>query len=49
MMQELNPVLCDNLDGWDGMEGGTEDGGGDICIPTVDSCRCMAETNTTIW
>ena len=29
-------VLCDNLEGWNG-EGGLR-GGGNTCIPTVDSC-----------
>ena len=31
-------MLCDNLEGWDGVEGGREvQEGGDICILTVDS------------
>ena len=31
-----NPVLCDSLEGWDGVEGGREDQeGGDIGIPMV--------------
>ena len=34
-----NPVLCDNLDGRDGMGGGKEvQEGGDKCIPTADLC-----------
>ena len=35
--------------GWDGV-GVSRDvqEGGDIWIPLVDSCRCMAETNTTL-
>ena len=41
-------MLCDNLDGWDGVGGGREvQEGGDICIPVVDSC-CTAETNTIL-
>ena len=32
-------VLCINLEGWDGEEGGREfQKGGDICIPMADSC-----------
>ena len=32
-------VLCDNLEGWDGVGGGREvQEGGDICIPVADSC-----------
>ena len=47
--RELNPVLCDNLEGWDGVGGGMEvQEGGDMCIPVVGSCWCMAETNTTL-
>ena len=34
-----NPVLCDVLEGWDGVGGGREvQEGGNICIPTADSC-----------
>ena len=34
-----NLVLCDNLDGWDGVGAGKEiQEGGDICIPMDDSC-----------
>ena len=34
-----NPVLCDNLEGWDGMGDGREvQEEGNICIPTADSC-----------
>ena len=33
-----NLVLCDNLEGWDGVGGGRElPEGGDICLPTADS------------
>ena len=43
------PVLCDNLEGWDGEGGGREvQEGRDICIPMADSCRCMAETITIL-
>ena len=42
-------VLCDNLEGWDGLEGGRESQeGGDICIPMADLYCCMVETNTTL-
>ena len=43
-------MLCDNLEGWDGVGGMREvpEGGGDMCIPTADSCWCMAEANS-IW
>ena len=41
-------MLCDNLDGWDGVGGGREvQERGDICTPVVDSC-CTAETNTIL-
>ena len=44
-----NPVLCDNLEGWDGVGGGREvREGGDMCIPMADSCWYMAETDTVI-
>ena len=34
-----NLVLCDNLEGWDGVVGGREvQEGGDIYIPMADSC-----------
>ena len=39
--RELSPVLCDDLEGWDGVcvcEGGSE--GGDIYIHIADSCCC---------
>ena len=42
-------VLCDNLEGWDGVGGGREGlEGGDICISLADSCCCLAETNTIL-
>ena len=32
-------MLCDNPEGWDGVEGGKEvQEGGDICIRRADSC-----------
>ena len=45
-----NPVLCDNLEVWDGL-GGTREvqEGGDICIPVADSRCCIGETNTTLY
>ena len=34
-----NQGLCDNLEGWAGVESGREVlEGGDICIPMADSC-----------
>ena len=34
-----NPVLCDNLEGWDGVRGGRKaQEGGDTCMPMIDSC-----------
>ena len=44
---ELSLMLCDNLEGWDGVGGGREaPKGRDMCIPMADSC-CTTETNTT--
>ena len=38
-LRELNPALCDNLKGWDGVGGGKEiQEGEDVCIPMADSC-----------
>lgn len=38
-------ILCDSLEGWDGVGGGREvPEGGAICILMADSHRCMAET-----
>ena len=33
-----NLVLCDNLEGWDGVGGGKKLQGEDICVPMSDSC-----------
>ena len=40
-------MLCDNLQGWDGVGGerGVQEGG---YIPIPDSCRCVAEANTIL-
>ena len=39
-------MLCNNLEGWGGLEGQRKvQEGGDICILMADSCCCMAETN----
>ena len=47
--RELNPVLCDNLEGWDVMGNGEEgQEGRDTCIPVTDSRRCVAETSTIL-
>ena len=35
---EFNPVLCDPLEGWDGVRGGAVQKGGDMCVPVADSC-----------
>ena len=36
--RKLKPGLCDNLEVWDGVGGGTEvQEGGDMCIPIADS------------
>ena len=47
--RELSPAFSDNLEGWDGGEGGrgVQDGE-DICILTADSHCCTAETNITL-
>ena len=40
------PVVCDNLEQWDGVWGGRDvQEGGDIGIPTTDSRWHTAETN----
>ena len=42
-------MLCDNLEGWDRVEGRRElQEGGDICISVADSCCCTAEANTIL-
>ena len=48
-LTELNLVLRDSLEKWDGVGGGKEvQEGGDICILTADSHCRMAETTTTL-
>ena len=43
------PVLCDNLDKWDWVEGKREvEKGGYLYRPMADSYWCMAEANTTL-
>ena len=43
---DTNTVLCDNLEGWDGMGGEREvQDRGDICILMAGLC-CTAESNT---
>ena len=40
----MNPVICNNLEGCDGVRSGRKvHEGGDICIRMPDSCCCMAE------
>ena len=42
-------MLGDNLEGCAGVGDGRKVWeGGDTCIPVVDSCWCMAETNTIL-
>ena len=44
-----NPVLCDNLEGWDGVGSGREvQERRDTCLHVADSRCCMAETNTVL-
>ena len=39
MIQGAHPVLCDNLEGWDGVRCGREvQQGEDISVPVADSC-----------
>ena len=46
MTRELNPVLCDNLEEWDGVGGGRDvQEGGSIWIPVADSCWCSVEAS----
>ena len=45
----LSPVLCNNLEAWNGVGDGREvQETGDIGIPMADSCWCLAETNTIL-
>ena len=47
--RESNPVLFDNLEGWDGTEGGGEvQEGGAMCIFMADLRGFMAEANGTL-
>ena len=42
-------MLCDNLEGWDGVGGGRKvQEGGDMCILMTDSHCYMSEINTTL-
>ena len=41
-------MLCDNLEGEDGVGWRMVQEGGDICIPTADLCWCLAEANTIL-
>ena len=46
---ELSSALCDNPEGWTGVEGGREvQRGGDICFLMADSRCCTETTNTTL-
>ena len=48
MGTELNLVLCDNLEGWDGVGGRGNFRRGDIRVLVADSCCCIAEANTIL-
>ena len=42
-------MLCDNLQGWDGVRGGGEvQEGGHICVLVADSCCCVEEAYTIL-
>ena len=44
-----NPVLCEDLKGWNGVGGGREvQEGGDMSVPMADSCVYMSKTNTIL-
>ena len=47
--REFKAVLCDSLEGWDGVRGGrkAQEGGG-MCILMADSPCCMEEANTIL-
>ena len=48
-LRDLKLVFCDNLEGWDGVGGGTEGHKeGDIHTLMADSCCCIAETSTIL-
>ena len=38
--RELSPALCDNLEGWEGVQEA-----GIVCMPMANSCWCMAEAS----
>ena len=45
-LKKLKKGLCINLEGWEGEEDGRElQKGGDICIPTADSCWGLTENS----
>ena len=47
--REFKPVLCDPLEGWEGVGGGRKfQKGGVVWISVADSYWCMAETNTVL-
>ena len=37
LLYDTGSSNCDHLEGWDGVEGGREVQGGDMCIPKADS------------
>ena len=41
-------MLCDNLDGWDGVRGREAQKGGDARMHIADPRRCMAETKAAL-
>ena len=45
-LRKLKQGLCINLEGWDGKGDGRDvQKGGDICIPTTDSCLGLTENS----
>ena len=44
--RELSSVLCDDLEGWDGEEGGS--GGRGYMYTSAGSLHCTEETSTTL-
>ena len=48
-LRELKLVLCDNLEGWNGVGTGREVyEWGVICVPMADSCWCMGGTSAIL-
>ena len=43
---KLSPVLCGDLEEWNGGKGSKS--GGDVCMHIADSLHCTAETNNIV-